>query len=146
MIRYFISAGDENVSEMFSPYVWSNLGFSTLFSNKFSNKSYGSDLNLILIKYYVEGKFEVNGPEKPTVSNYSKKNKDISVAYTVHTNDFHLRDDFERKEFIVESTLNAIILVQEKLFKQRLDIDFEGLLADIKLIASGFLDSTKSTG
>jgi hypothetical protein len=146
MIRYFISAGDESVSDMFSPYVWNNLGFSTLFSNKFSNKSYGSDLKLILIKYYVEGKFEVNGPEKPKVSNYSKKNKDISVAYTVHTNDFHLRDDIERKEFIVESTLNAIILVQEKLFKQRLDIDFEGLLTDIKLIAIGFLDSTKSTG
>lgn len=144
MIRYFISAGDENVSGMFSPYIWNNLGFGTLFSNKFSNKSYGSDLKLILIKYYVEGKFEVNGPENPTVSNYSKKNKDISVAYTVHANDFHLRDDFKRKEFIVESTLNAIILVQKKLFKQRLDIDFEGLLADTKLIASGFLEATKS--
>ncbi|MDE3183515.1 MAG: hypothetical protein KGM16_08860 [Bacteroidota bacterium] len=140
MIGYFLKAGDESVSEMFSPYIWKEHGFGTLFENAYINKSYGNDLKLILIMYYVEGAFNINGPENLKVNNYSNKKKDISVAITVLPNQFHNRNEFERREFIVDSTLKAVKLVRDKLSKKKnLDIKFEELISDVIEIGDEYL-------
>ncbi|MGN6803288.1 MAG: hypothetical protein ACTHJN_15410 [Ginsengibacter sp.] len=140
MIGYFLKAGDESVSEMFSPYIWKEHGFGTLFESAYLNKSYGNDLKLILIMYYVQGKFNVNGPENLKVNNYSNKKKDISVAITVLPDQFHNRNEFDRREFIVDSTLKAIKLVRDKLSKKKnLEIKFEELKSDVLEIADEYL-------
>ena len=140
MIRYFLKAGDESVSKIFSPYVWEDHGFDTLFKNSFSNKSYGEDLKLLLIMYYVEGEFAINGPSKPTVSNYSKKAQDISVSITVNKQMFHGRNEFERREFIIDSTIDAIKLVQEKLSKKKMEIKLDELISDVTEIGNTYLN------
>ena len=91
-----------------------------------------SDLELLLIQYYVEGKFSRYLPEEPKVGNYSKKNKDIAVAIGVPCHLFHVKNEFERREFIVDSTLSAIVLVKNRLEKKKLDINFSALIKDIK--------------
>jgi len=139
MIKYFLNAGDEAVSNVFSPYIWKDHGLGTLFESEFLNKSYGENLRLLLIMYYVEGKFNINGPEQPKVSNYSNKNKDISVAITVRPEMFHNRNEFERREFIVDSTINAIKLVQSKLSKKKLEIKFDELLSDVIEVGNKYL-------
>ena len=139
MIKYFLKMGDETVSKMFSPYVWEAQGFATLFENRFLNKDYGPDLEMLLIMYYVEGKFETNGPEHPKTGNYSKKNKDINVAITVKPAQFHDRNEFERREFILDSTINAVKLVRNKLTKKKLNINFDELLMDITSVGNAYL-------
>jgi hypothetical protein len=139
MIGYFLKSGDEGVSKMFSPYVWEERGFDTLFKKSFSNKQYGKGLKLLLIMYYVEGEFGVNGPDMTKVSNYSVKNQDISVSITVRAEMFHDRNEFERREFIVDSSLSAIQLVQEKLSKKKLNIKFNELMSDVKEVGNMYL-------
>ena len=141
MIGYFIKSGDEEVSDLFTPYVWRESGFETLFKNLIGEKNYGSDLSLLLIKFYVEGKFSINGPDQPVVSNYSKRNKDIAVEVRVRPSFFHNKGDKERKKFIVSAVTNAIDLVKEKLSQKKLDIDFEHLKEDVLTVAERYVNS-----
>jgi hypothetical protein len=131
MIKYFMNSGDENVSKMFTPYLWGEHGFSTLFEDRYANKQYGNDLKLLLIKYYIEGKFDINGPESIKVNNYLKKSRDIGVDILVPFDKFHYRNEFERREFIVDTSMNAISLVKEKLVPRKLDINFDLLSNDL---------------
>jgi hypothetical protein len=139
MIGYYLNAGDEDGSKMFSPYIWDKHGLSTMIKSTLSKTGYGTDMDLLLIQYYVEGKFSSYIPEKPKVGNYLKKNKDISVAIGVTRDVFHDRNEFERREFIVDSTLNAIELVKVRLTKKKLDIDFDSLIKDVKELADTYL-------
>jgi hypothetical protein len=139
MIGYFLSAGDEIVSNIFTPYVWKENGLGTLLDKEIKNKNYGNDLELLLIKYYVEGRFDVNGPSFPKVSSYSKKNKDIAVDITVTPELFHNRNEFERREFIIDSTLNAVKLVRDKLSPKNLAINFDELLSDVTSVRNSYL-------
>ncbi len=143
MIGYFLKSGDEVVSKMFSPYLWGDHGFDTLFKESFSSKQYGEGLKLLLIMYYVEGDFEINGPDRPKVSNYSAKSQDISVSVTVSVEMFHNRNEFERREFIINSSLNAIKLVQEKLSKKKFSINFEELISDLTKVGNTYLKQAK---
>jgi hypothetical protein len=143
MIGYFIKSGDERVSEMFTPYIWKEHGLGTLYENKFLNKDYGKDLNLILIKYYVEGKFEIYGPKFPKVTSFSNKNKDIGIEISVSCEYFHNRNEFERREFVLDSTINAVKLVKDKLQKRKLDIKFDELISDINSVGKEYLSNGK---
>jgi hypothetical protein len=143
IIKYFTKSGDEKVSEMFTPYVWQEHGFNTVLNEYLLNHDFGTDLKLLLVEYYVEGKFDVNGPVYPKVSNYSKKDKSISVAFTVSKIVFHDRNEFERREFIIDSTKKAVELVRDKLLKKRLNIDFEKLLNEIKPVINKYLIAEK---
>jgi hypothetical protein len=138
MIHYFLKPGDVDVSEMFTPYVWGQNGLGTRLVKEL-RQEYGSDLKLLLIMYYIEGKFAVNGPEQAKVNSYSNKNKDISVAISVTSKLFHLRNEFERREFIVDSSLFAIQMVEEKLKKRKLQIDFYMLSQDFRIVAQEYL-------
>lgn len=138
MISYYIKASDE-ICDIFIPYVWKRYGLGQLIEDYLANKKYGNDLNLLLIQYYVEGKFSSYLPESPKVGNYSTKNKDIAVAIGVTRDIFHDRNEFERREFIVDSTLKAVELVKARLTKKKLDIDFDSLIRDVKELSDIYL-------
>lgn len=138
MIGYYINCSDE-VCDMFNPYIWEEHGLGTLLKRKVRNTDYGGDLNLLLIQYYVEGKFSSYIPAEPKPGNYMKKNKDISVAIGVTPDVFHNRNEFERREFVVDSTINAINIVKNRLTKKKLDIDFDKLLVDVQAVAQEYL-------
>lgn len=83
MVGYYLNAADEQVSNMFTPYVWKHNGLGELIDQAISTKDYGEDLKLLLIQYYVEGKFSSYLPEEPKLGNYSNKNKEIAVAIPI---------------------------------------------------------------
>lgn len=143
MIGYFLKSGDETVSQIFTPYIWQEHGLATLFESRFKNKDYGPDLKLLLIMYYVEGKFDINGPAIPKISNYSNKNKDLNIAITVKSGQFHDRNEFERREFVFDSTVNAIKLVRDKLAKKKLNINFDELMSDVTSVGNVYLKYEK---
>lgn len=141
MVGYFIKGGDEQVSDMFIKYVWQEKGFENYLEELTLNKKYSSELDLLLVQYYVEGKFDTNGPEEPTVSNYSMKEKSISVAMSVRNKDFHNKGERERKEFIVKSTIDAIELAKPKILKKKIEVDWDALLTDVKQAGIKFMES-----
>lgn len=141
LIKYFVKNGDQFVSELFTPYVWGELGFDSFLKKTMTRKSYG-DVKLILIRLYVEGKFEIGIPDTIQVGRYSSKTQDISVDVPVRREDFHDKTDHERKQFILSSTEKAIMLVYERTAKKKLDLDLPAILADIHLAAKFYIPST----
>lgn len=132
MIRYFIKAGGRDADTMFSKYLYANNGFDTIFKDITKRRDYGDGLKLLLIKYYVDGEVSKYQSTGKRISNYSNKNKDISVDVYVNEEIFHSKDENDRKKFIIDSTLSSVKKVKEKLNKKRLQIDFNLLIDDIE--------------
>ena len=139
MIGYYISCGDTEVCDVFTPYVGMGKGIGIQIESVMKKENYGNDMELLLIQYYVEGRFSSYLPSQPKLGNYVKKNKDIAVAIGVTRAQFHSRNEFERREFIFDITLNAIKLFNERLIKKKLDINFDKLLCDFQNVAKEYL-------
>lgn len=131
---------------MFSPYVWGDSGLGQLIKRRTSGKSYGSDLDLLLIKFYIEGKFSSYLPLEPKLGNYTSRSKDIGIDIAVTKELFHSRNEFERREFVVDSTLNAVELIRDKLKKKKLNIDFDALISDLNEISADYLKKKEPYG
>jgi hypothetical protein len=125
MIGYSIISGGEMAVKNFKPYIWNELGVGDFIRDKF-NDFQTEGLKLILIMYYVDGKFSANGPLDFKVNNYSPKDQSISVAHTIPVR-FWDMSEAERKQYISDSTLHAYVLAKERLIKKKLGIDFENL-------------------
>lgn len=91
------------------------------------------------MKYYLEGKFSSYIPLEPKLGNYLKKSRDIGVDIGVTKDAFHLREEVERKEFIVDSTLKAVSLVQKRLGNKKLDINFALFIGKLNIITHEYL-------
>ena len=146
MIGYFVSVGDAEIDELFSPYLWGEFGLAKTIKQELKDKKYGHDLDLLLIEYYVEGKFVPLGSEKLKgedlrVLNYSRKEKAISVAVAVRFPHFHDREQMERKKFLIKTTLAAIDSVREKLEKRGVDTNFDALRQDVDRVGNLFLNA-----
>ena len=140
IIRYFLWLGGEDADILFTPYVWGTSGFQYFLEQILSRDIYGNDLKLLLIKFYVVGSvISDEMPSRPKLLNYSRKNKDIAVAFAVTRDKFHDVGERERREFIVNTTLQAIDMVQGRLGKRKLDIDFEALRRDVKKAGIDFI-------
>ena len=142
IIGYFQLSGDGIVEDLFTPYVWGDKGYTTFINPKITSTNYGTGLKLILIQYYVEGKFDIHAPDKPKLSNYSAKNKDIAVTVPVTRDKFHDVSDSKRRQFIADTTLQAIDMVEKRLSKRKLDINFDALRRDIQKAAQEYLKSS----
>ena len=138
MIKYFVKAGDPRVGEMIDPYIWGLSGIRTLLK-PLGEKNYGDGLILLLIQFYVEGQFPIFGPAELKVLNYSTKNKDIAVTIPVTPSRFHEVGEAQRREFVLQSTLDAITAVEHRLQKRHLNIDFDLLRHDVESIGQAHI-------
>lgn len=138
-----MKSGDESVSQMFAPFIWKEHGLGSLLDKFLSSEHFENNLKLILIKFYVQGKFGINGPEGIKVGKYSNKKREIHVEISVTPENFHNKDEFGRREFVLDNTLNAVKLVKEKLKKRKLDLEFDKLISEINLIGRDYLKYTK---
>src|SRR5262245_12155604 len=121
MIGYFVGSGDTEVGKIFTPYLWGEKGLATLLE-PLKDKNYDGDLRLLLIEYYIEGKFsKIFDLEAIKIRNYSNKNKDISVKVPVTRSSFQDRDENGRRKYLVHTTLNAVELVEKRLTKKKLN-------------------------
>jgi hypothetical protein len=142
MIGYFVGSGDTNVNGMITSYLWGPNGLAKLVK-PLKKKNYGPALKLLLIEYYGEGEFSsaFNVPNVK-VSNYSSKNRDISVKVPVKRIDFHDTDDLHKRKFLVQTTLEAIELVRVRLESKKLDVDMQRLRRDVEAIGEVFIAAT----
>ena len=139
MIGYYLHSGDEQSADMFTPYIWGTSGLGKRIKDQFKDNDFGTDLDLILIKYYMEGKFSSYLPLEPKMGNYLSKSKDIGLDIGVTREAFHDRNEFERREFVVDSTMKAVMLAHKRLSKRKLNINFELLTNKLQIIARDFL-------
>ena len=94
---------------------------------------------MLLIQFYVAGRFDIFAPDSPKLANYSNKNKDIAVKIPVRHHEFHYVSDSERRKFVANSILNAIELVRSRLEKRKLNIDFNQLQRDAEAVCVKYL-------
>jgi len=132
MIGFFIKSGDVDVDGMFSPYIWSTVGIDPYVKKYIKPNVYSKHLDLLLIMFYVEGKYFDQPIENGKVSNYNSKEKSISVAIDVSKEKFHKRNEEERKKYIVESIILAVNLVADKMKKKKMEFNKEQLLKDLE--------------
>jgi hypothetical protein len=142
MVGYFVSSGDPEVDSMFAPYVWGATGLANLLK-PLKLKNYGTELKLLLIEYYVEGKFTEHLFDEIRLRNYSTKSKDISAQVPVRRSDFHDRTDRQRREFLLKTTLEAIELVRGRLEKRKLGVDFDRLRQDVEAVGIDFVAAAR---
>jgi len=140
IIGYFLVGGGDDKGDDIRMYIWKRKGFSRFLSKHVYGNAYGKDLELLLIQYYVDGPLKApNMPIKAKIRNYSNKNKDIAVAFPVTPDRFHDAEEPERRRFVVGTTLDAIDLVETRLGKRKLDIDFARLRSDVFTASQEFL-------
>ncbi len=140
VVGCFLDLGGEDANQLFSPYVWSGRGVGDLIRERISGKRYGGDLDLLLIKYHIYGAFDPDWAlDDVRVSNYMSKSKDVGVSFPVKPHQFKDVSERERRLFVVNTTLHAIDLVEKKLGKRKLDIDFVSLRRDVKEATDEYL-------
>jgi hypothetical protein len=127
MVKFFLKAGDSQVSDEFTPYLWGKQGLGTLVEAYVNTRHYGAGMNLLLLQVYVEGRFEVNGPPHVKVGNYSKVREETSAAFTIRREDFQDRSDQQRKDLLSAMVCQAVAAVQRKQAKKAPQYDFQAL-------------------
>ena len=139
MIGYFIQAGDVNVDEKFSPYVWP---YRNIIHQNIKGKDYGIGLKLIVIEYILEGKFIAFPEKRIYLTPVRKKEQALSVRIGV-TKAFGNWNDLDKKKFIVNTTNEALQLVRDSLLKKGYaDFNFAQLLSDLAQCATQYLDQS----
>jgi hypothetical protein len=136
MIGYFTLEGDVEVGEHFNPYLD---GFRDVLKNRFANREYGKELTLILVEYHLEGKQLKSIPDSPIVLPYRKKECSLGVAIGVPRS-FKDFSDYEKKKFIIDTTLEAVNLSYKKMSRLGYSkINFDSLINDVKECAMEYL-------
>ncbi len=140
VVGYFLELGGEDANELFSPYVWSTNGLGDVIKEHMEGRRYGNDIGPILIQYHVYGSLDpISAPNDVEVSNCMSKSKDVGVSFPVKPHQFRDVSERERRLFVVNTTLQAIDLVEKKLGKRKLDIDFVLLRRDVKMATEEYL-------
>jgi hypothetical protein len=142
MIGYFVKAGDVRVDKIFHPYI---SAFNKLVKRIIKSKTYGIGLELILIEYHLEGEFLELPKDKYRLKRYRKNECSIAVVVGVGP-EFGQMADIQKRKYIVDTTIFAVRLAQEKMDKLGYaEIDFSRLFADIDICASEYLNSSSIT-
>jgi hypothetical protein len=140
VLGYYASTSDPQIGNLATPYIWGSNGLSVYFESISAGISYGTDLRLLLITYYFEGEKELWWtPGEPKLRNYSSKNKDIAVMFPGPSDVFYEVVDEERRAFIAKTTLQAIDMVEGRLGKRKLNIDFTALRRDVTIAIQKYL-------
>lgn len=140
IIGYFIDQGD-NLPESNKFVDYNNVYDYSFLDPFFKNKKYGNDLDLILIQYHISGKFRDWMQIRPRALNYSNKEKAISVIVGVKKEDFLALSHQQKKQFLVDTTRQAVLDVRARLEKKKLDVDFDSLVKDLDEVNKKYLSS-----
>jgi hypothetical protein len=78
------------------------------------------------------------------VSNYSSKDKSISVIIPVVLKEYFKMDEYNRMKKICDDTIYAVKMIEERVKKKKLDVKIEKLLKDLKEANDNFLENYKA--
>ncbi|MCV9926617.1 hypothetical protein OIU83_03095 [Flavobacterium sp. LS1R49] len=142
----FLNVGfDPNLSEqdfidladMFRTYIWGEKGICDPLK-KLKHENYGKDLILILFQFNVNPS-SLELLHLKEIENYRKKEKSIGIPIIVNNENFFNKNESERYDFLRESILQKLDLLEELVKKKKLDTNMELLKADVKNVLIEFL-------
>jgi len=123
MLRQGTEKGDE-----FSSYVWGDTGISHRLY-RLRNNTYGADLKLILLEFYVLPLIEQLKHFRD-LGRYRPKEQAIGVRIIVHDTNFFSCSDYDRREFLKTTILERLGLIARMAKRNRLDADMPLLIRD----------------
>lgn len=121
-----------NLANIFKEYISGKRGFSHKLK-KLKHDDYGKDLVLALFQFYVKPTSMEVEKLKP-IENYRKSEKSIGIPIIVNDENFFSKNESERYDFLTDSILQKLELLEEVVKKKKLDTDMELLKFDLKNI------------
>jgi hypothetical protein len=112
---------------LFRTYIWGEKGIDDKLK-QLKNSSYGKDLELILVQFYVYALQDLKPFE------YRKREKSISIPVVINDENFFNLSDVERYDFLIKTLLAKIDLLTEVVKEKKLDTNIELLKLDLKKI------------
>ena len=147
MIGCFVSIGGRDIGwteadnaraltqgELFRAFVWGDLGVANQLKS-LMNEAYGTDIDLILFKFYVNP-IPYLMEHLREIENYSKKEKAVGIPIIVDENNFFSKSEAERYQFLKHSILQKLDLLAEVVKKKKLDTNMELLKSDVAKVLS----------
>ena len=120
------------ISKLFRSYIWGGKGINDTLK-KMKHEDYGKDLVLTLLKFYLNPiPYELEHL-KP-IENYRKSEKAIGIPIIVNDENFFSKSESERYNFLIETILQKLDLLEEVVKKKKLDTNMELLKSDLKNI------------
>ena len=130
--------GDEQ-GVLFRTYIWGEMGICETIK-KLKYEKYGTDLEKILFQFYVNPiPYELESLKE--IENYRKKEKAIGIPIIVNEENFFIKSEVERFDFIKSAILKKFDLLAEVVKKNKLDTNIKSLKTDLKqLFLTSFLN------
>jgi hypothetical protein len=123
---------NSEINKLFCGYVWGEKGIGDTLK-KLRNEDYGKDMSIILFQFYLNPvPFELQHLKE--IESYSKKEKAIGIPIIVNDENFFSKSERERYDFIKESIMQKMDLVEEVVKKKKLDTNMELLKEDLKAV------------
>lgn len=110
--------------KLFRTYIFGENGIDKQLK-KIKIVDYGCDLKLILFKFYVYLLHDLEPLE------YHKRDKSIGIPIFINDENFFSKTEEQRYNFLIESILNKLDILDEIVKKKKLDTDVQKLKYDL---------------
>ncbi|CAM4245029.1 hypothetical protein [Zobellia nedashkovskayae] len=112
--------------------LWGENGLKNQFSS-LKWQEYGTDIVLILFEFYVNPIPYLRGNLKE-IGSYRKKEKSIGIPTILDNENFFRLNENEQRNFLNEKIVAKLVLVKEKVKRNKPDFNIDGLITDVKKI------------
>ena len=120
--------GDEN-GDLFRNYIWGEKGICDVMK-KLKWVDYGKDILIILFQFYVNPIPYLQDNLKE-VDSYRKNEKSIALRIVINDENFFIKSESERYNFLKQSVLQKLDLLAEVVMKKKLDTKIVLLKSDL---------------
>lgn len=114
---------------VFREYLWGKNGLANYFK-VLGRGQYGDDIQFVLIKYFVNPS-DYQLPYIKEISDYSKKERSITLSIIVNSVNFFSRDEHDRLIFLKETLFGGLLVLKAFSEKKKLDLNIQFLVADL---------------
>lgn len=129
----FVSSNrKDEMAPNFDLYIWGDKGISKRL-NVLINETYGIDMMLILLQFYVNPIPYLRQHLKE-IEGYRRNEKSIGIPIIVNEENFFSKSESERFEFLKRSILEKLDLLSEVVRKKKLDTNVSLLKADVERV------------
>lgn len=131
IIGFFASFGyGETKQELVKEHLWGENGLKNRFS-PLKWQDYGTDIVLILFEFNVNPIPYLRKNLKE-IGSYRRKEKSIGIPTILDNENFFELDENGQLDFLKNRIIGKLSLVKEKVKRNNLDFNIDGLISDVK--------------
>jgi hypothetical protein len=119
-----------DLANVFRPYIWGDKGIDKALK-RLKYADYGKDLKLALFQFYVRPT-PVESRRLKEIESYRKNEKAIGIPIIVTDENFFSKSEKERYDFMKDSILQKMDLLEKVVKQKKLDTKMEQLKSDLQ--------------